>query len=87
MTKNKKSRVGGVSLNPVHEKLPWPGLRANDHLSRVVARALKEAKETRECEAWAEKQIERVLEHVSPDTALKLIRIAMNRRAAKDGRT
>lgn len=30
------------------EKLPWPGLKAKDHLTRVVTRAVKEAWETRE---------------------------------------
>jgi hypothetical protein len=58
---------------PTHEKLPWPGLRAKDYLTRVVTQALKEAKEQRERIAWAEKHIALVLDHISPQIAVQLI--------------
>ena len=41
-----------------------PGLKAKDHLSRVITRAVKEAEERRENEAWAQNQIARVLNYV-----------------------
>jgi hypothetical protein len=62
-----------ISKKPAHEKLSWPGLKAEDHLSRVVTRVVKEAKETRETNAWAQNQIARVLNHVSPSAAVRLI--------------
>jgi len=64
----------------MHEKLPWPGLRAEDRLSRIVTRAVKEAKEAREREVWAEEQIARVLDHIPPEAALKLVFQEMSRR-------
>jgi hypothetical protein len=67
-------------MKPTHEKLPWPGLKAKDHLSRVVTRAVKEARETGEKEAWAEKQIARVLDHVPPEAAMRLVFREMSRR-------
>lgn len=56
-----------------HEKLPWPGLKAKDRLSRVISRVVKEAREKRENEAWAENQIAHVMDYVSPETAMKLV--------------
>jgi hypothetical protein len=79
-TKNRKARLRHVATKPTHEKLPWPGLKAKDHLSRVATQAVKEAKETRERETWAENQIARVLEYVPPDTALKLVFRELSRR-------
>jgi hypothetical protein len=69
-----------ISVKPTHEKLPWPGLRAKDHLTRVVTRAVKEAKETGEREVWAEKQIARVLDHIPPEAAMRLVIRVMRRR-------
>lgn len=71
--KNNKARLLKVAGKPRHEKLPWPGLKAKDHLSRVVTRAVKEAKETRENEAWAKKEIALVLNYVTPARAMKLL--------------
>lgn len=72
-----------ISAAPLHEKLPWPGLRAEDHLSRVVTRAVKEAKEARETVAWAEKQIARILDHAPPEIVLTFIFNEMGRRRGK----
>lgn len=72
MTK-KKARLHRISAKPKHEKLPWPGLKAKDYLTRVITRRVKEAKETRESEAWAKDLIARVLEYVPAETALKLV--------------
>jgi hypothetical protein len=71
--KKRKPHSRPALTTPSHEKLPWPGLRAKDHLSRVVARTLKEAKETKENEVWAENQIARVLDYVPPETGLRLL--------------
>jgi hypothetical protein len=78
-TKKRKAPLLQVSMKPIHEKLPWPGLKANDHLSRVVTRSVKEAKETGERDVWAEKQIARVLDHVAPKAALRLVFREMSR--------
>ena len=67
-------------MKPRHEKLPWPGLKAKDYLSRVVTRGVKQAKETRENEAWAQSQIARVLDHVPPEAVVRLLFREMNRR-------
>jgi hypothetical protein len=67
-------------MKPTHEKLLWPGLKAKDRLSRVVTRAVKEAKEAEEREVWAEKQIARVLDHVPPEAAMRLVFREMSRR-------
>jgi hypothetical protein len=69
-----------ISKRPKHEKLPWGGLRAKDHLSRVVTRAVKEARERKETELWAESQMSRVLSHVSPETAMRLLIQEIRRR-------
>jgi hypothetical protein len=79
-TKRRNERLLQVSLKPTHEKLPWPGLEAGDRLSRIATRAVKEAKEAREREAWAEEQIARVLDHIPPEAALKLVFHEMSRR-------
>ena len=79
-------RAPGVNLKPTHERLPWPGLRAKDHLTRVVARVLKEAKETREREAWAENLIAWVLEHVPPTTVIRLVGAVTSRRVTRSRR-
>lgn len=70
----KKSRhLHRISAKPEHEKLSWPGLKAKDHLSRVVSRAVKQAKETREKKEWAENLVARVLDFISPHAAMKLV--------------
>jgi len=69
-----------ISKRPKHEKLPWGGLRAKDHLSRIVTRAVKEAKERKETESWAENQMSRVLSYVSPETAMRLLIQEVRRR-------
>ena len=76
MMKKPRPNLYRISEKPAHEKLTWPGLNAKDHLSRVVSLAVKEAKETREKEDWAENQIARVLDFVGPQTAVKLISTA-----------
>ena len=73
-------------MEPEHEKLSWPGLRAKDHLSRVATRAVKEAKEKRENELWAESLIARVLDYVPPETAVKLILQETHRRRKLGGK-
>lgn len=79
-TTKRKAKSYPISAAPKHEKLPWPGLKAKDHLSRVVTRAVKEAKEKTESEAWAENQIARVLDHVSPEVVMRLVFREPNRR-------
>src|SRR5258706_12910527 len=69
--KKGKAHLERVSTKPKHEKLSWPGLKAKDHLSRVATRAVKEAKETRENEVWAESLIARILDYVPPETAMR----------------
>jgi hypothetical protein len=69
-----------ISKGPKHEKLPWGGLRARDHLSRVVTRAVKEARERKETELWAENQMSRVLSYVSAETAMRLLIREVRRR-------
>jgi len=73
MMKNGRERLPAVSARPKHEKLPWPGLKAKDRLSRVVARAIKEAREITETEIWAQNQIARILAYVTPKTAMRLV--------------
>jgi hypothetical protein len=72
-TTKRKAKSYPISAAPKHEKLPWPGLKAKDHLSRVVTRAVKEAKEKTESEAWAENQIAQVLDHVSSEVVMRLV--------------
>jgi hypothetical protein len=79
-TKKREKRLFQVSMKPMHEKLLWPGLKARDRLSRIVTRAVKEAKEAREREVWAKEQIARVLDHISPGAALRLVFREMSRR-------
>ena len=71
--KNRKPHSNQARTTRRHERLPWPGLKAKDHLSRVVTRAVKRAKETRENEVWAENQIALVLDYVPPETAMRLV--------------
>jgi hypothetical protein len=71
--KKRKPHSHRARTTPRHGKLPWPGLKAKDHLSRVVTRAVKEAKETRENEQWAENQIGRVLDYVPTETAMRML--------------
>jgi len=80
MRKKRTAQQYRISAAPNHEKLPWPGLNAKDHLSRVITRAVKEAKEARETAVWAEKQIARVLHHVPPETAVSILFREISRR-------
>lgn len=77
MRKKRTAQQFRISSAPNHEKLPWPGLKAKDHLSRVVTRAVKEARETA---VWAEKQVARVLGHVPPETAVGILLREISRR-------
>ena len=76
-----------VSRGPRYERLPWPGLKSKDHICRLVTRAVKAAKESRETETWARQQMGKILEHVSvPDAMRLLVKVAQRgeqRRAAK----
>ena len=78
--KTKKVRSYRVSPKPIHQKLPWPGLRAKDHLSRVITRFLKETREAKETEAWAQEQFARVLDHLPSEPAMVLLFREMRRR-------
>ncbi len=80
MRKKRTAQQYRISAAPNHEKLPWPGLKAKDLLSRVATRAVKEAKEARETVVWAEKQIARVLDHVPPETAVRILFREISRR-------
>jgi hypothetical protein len=68
-----RGRSPQINAKPNHQRLSWPGLKANDHLSRVVTRAVKEAKELEENEAWAESLISRVLDYVPARTVIELV--------------
>ena len=46
--KKRTAQQDRISAAPDHEKLPWPGLKAKDRLSRIATRAVKDAKEARE---------------------------------------
>ncbi len=72
MDRKRKSCLQRMGAKPEHEKLTWPGLKAKDRLTRVITQAVKEAKEAKENEEWAEIQIARVLDYVSPQTAIRL---------------
>lgn len=81
MARNKRNpEEYRISSKPDHEKLPWPGLKAKDRLSRVATQAVKEAREGREIAVWAEKQIARVLDHVPPETAVRILFREISRR-------
>lgn len=80
-TKKRKSLSYKLSIEPSRKKLPWPGLKAKDRLSRIVTREVKEVMETRERDAWAEEQIAKVLDHVPLETALRLVFREMSRQA------
>jgi hypothetical protein len=69
-----RGRSTQIDLKPKHERLSWPGLNAKDHLSRVITRAVKEAKELKENEAWAKSLIARVFDYVSEGTAIDLVK-------------
>jgi len=75
-----KARFRKVSVKPGHEKFPWPGLNAKDHLSRVVTREVKNAKQVKGNEEWAKEQIARVLDYVAPQTAIEFVFREVTRR-------
>jgi len=62
-----------LNSKPRHTELSWPGLRAQDRLSRVITRWVKEQRAERENEAWARDLIARVLDWVPPETVMKLL--------------
>lgn len=72
-TKWSKLRPHPVSKAPRRERLPWPGLKARDRLSRIVAAALKDAREAKHRELWAKHQIARLLDRIPPERAMALI--------------
>jgi hypothetical protein len=78
--KRKKSLSNKISARPTHNNLPWPGLKAKDRISRVVTRAVKDAKITNEREEWAEEQIARILDIIPPGQAMRLIMRELRRR-------
>lgn len=77
---HKKTCQSKISKRPTCEKLPWPGLKAKDHLSRVVTREVKKQREAKEAAAWAEIQIARVIDFVPPDIVLRLVLRELSRR-------
>lgn len=86
MRKKRTGQQHRISAAPDHEKLPWPGLKAKDLLSRIATVAVKEAKEAREAAVWAEKQIARVLDHIPAETAVGILfREISRRKTAKCG--
>jgi len=62
-----------ISMGPKRAKLRWPGLKAKDHLSRVVTKWVKERYEEKEDEDWALGQVARLLDCVPPETVMKLL--------------
>jgi hypothetical protein len=71
--KKAKSQRRPTLTRPKHEKLPWPGLKDKNHLMRVVTRVEKQRRKIRTDEIWAQKQIARVLQYVSGETAMRLL--------------
>jgi hypothetical protein len=78
--KRKKSQSNKVSARPTYDNLPWPGLRAKDRMSRVITRAVKDAKIASERDEWAREQIARILDIVPPRHAMRLIVRELRRR-------
>jgi hypothetical protein len=79
-TKWSNLRPHPVSRAPRREKLPWPGLKARDRLSRIVTAALKDAREAKHAELWAVHQIARVLDSIPPEKAMALFFREISRR-------
>lgn len=73
-------------MQPPREKLPWPGLKARDRLSRVATAAVKEMRESKEVESWAAGQIAHLLNYVSVERAIGMI-FRESRRRQKRPRT
>lgn len=80
MKKKMDTQAYQVIKKPKHERLPWPGLKDKERLIRVVTRAVKDARETREREAWAKEQLARVLDQVPPSTTFRLFLQEVRRR-------
>src|SRR5579864_7070786 len=80
MTTIKGKLKSYIGMPPKHQKLPWPGLKAHDRLSRVVTRAVKDAKERGETETWARQQMARVLDHFPPGAVIRMVCEEMRRR-------
>jgi hypothetical protein len=72
MKKSKLQRYPTLT-RPKYEKLPWPGLKDKNHLVRLATRVEKGRRKIRANEMWAQKQIARVLEYVSEETAMCLV--------------
>jgi hypothetical protein len=81
--KKRKSHVPHERTTPRREKLSWPGLKAKDHLTRVITRAVKEAREAREKEVWANKHVAQLLDYVSPETAVRHVLRETRRRGIR----
>jgi len=79
-TKRSRLRPRLVSKLPRKEKLPWPGLKAVDRLSRIVTAAVKEAREARYRELRGEYQIARVLDSIPTERAMALFLREISRR-------
>jgi hypothetical protein len=79
-TKRSKLRPRLVCKVPRNEKLPWPGLKAGDRLSRIVTAAVKEAREAKYGELRAEYQIARVLDSIPAERAMTLFLREISRR-------
>jgi hypothetical protein len=58
---------------PRNERLSWPGLKDKSYLMRRVTRVEKRRRRIRANEKWAQKQIARVLEYISEETAMCLV--------------
>jgi hypothetical protein len=71
--KKNTQQLKRLSPRPRHTKLPWSGLRAKDHLSRVVTQKVKEARELEETELWATAQISRVLKYISAEMVIEIV--------------
>ena len=79
-TERNRLRPHLVRKLPRKEKLPWPGLKAADRLTRIVTAAVKVARETRYRELRAEYQIARVLDSIPAERAMTLFLREISRR-------
>lgn len=72
-----------LSGKPKHEKLPWPGLKNKNYLTRIITQAVKEAKETRENEVWARKQLARIRRYIPRSVFIRLVRKELQKKRAQ----
>jgi hypothetical protein len=73
MAKGVAARQYPSLTRPRHERLPWPGLKDRNSMTRLVVRVEKQRRRIKVNEIWAQKQIARVLEYVSGETAMRLV--------------